>query len=103
MSANLPHDFVERVSGLGKKVRDLQGQLTTITPRRGTAVLVAGSATVALPSVTANTHVHLTIQSPGGTLGVPHVFSRVAGTSFTIHSSSATDTSTVAWSAVEPQ
>lgn len=103
MSVNLPRDFIERVNRLSTKVRDIQGQLAATTPRRGTAVLAAGTVTVALPSVTANTHVHLTIQAPGGTLGVPHVFSRTPGTGFTIHSSSATDTSTVAWSAVEPQ
>lgn len=103
MSVNLPKDFVDFVTRLGKKVRDLEGLVTVTTPRRGTVALVAGAATVALPSVTANTQFQLTIQAPGGTIGVPHVFSRVVGTSFTIHSSSATDTSTVGWAAVEPQ
>lgn len=103
MGANLPTDFVDLVKRLGAKVRDMQGQLALVTARRGTVVLSAGAATVALPSVTAATHIHLTIQAPGGTVGAVYVFSRTAGTSFTIHSTSGTDTSTVAWSAVEPQ
>lgn len=103
MPPNLPANSETSREQLLKKVRDLEGQFSAVTPRRGTATLAAGAATVALASVTANTHIMITIQAPGGTLGIPHVFSRIAGTSFTIHSSSGADTSTVAWSAVEPQ
>lgn len=103
MAVNLPANFVSAVEKVIKDVRDLKGQSAVTTPRRGLVTLVAGSATVSLPSTTANTHVHLTIQAAGGTVGVPFVFSKTAGTGFTIHSSSGADTSTVAWSAVEPQ
>lgn len=103
MPANLPGNFQTILDRMRDRLAELRGQITVITPRRGTVVLSAGAATVALPSVTAATHIHLTIQAPGGALGVPHVFSRTVGTSFTIHSSSGTDTSTVAWAAVEPQ
>lgn len=103
MTPNLPHDFLVVVRRLRDKVAVLEGRVTQTTPRRGTAVLVAGTVTVALPSVTAATHILLTIQTPGGTVGAVYVSARTAGTSFVITSTSATDTSTVAWAAVEPQ
>ncbi|WP_424891793.1 hypothetical protein [Streptomyces sp. XH2] len=68
----------------------------------GTATLVAGAATVATTKVTANSRVFLTSQVDGGTPGWLRVSARSAGTSFTVTSSSNTDTSTVAWIIVEP-
>lgn len=68
----------------------------------GVATLVAGAVTVANTSVTANSRIFYNIQSPGGTPGFLHISARVAGTSFTITSSSGTDTSVVAWTIVEP-
>lgn len=103
MAANLPRNLETLIERLIGRVRDLDGYVSSQTPRTGTVALVAGAATVTLPSTTARTLIQLTIQAPGGTVGTPHVFSRVAGTSFTIHSSSGTDTSTVGWSAVEPR
>lgn len=70
--------------------------------RMGTAVLAAGTATVANTSVTASTRIALTSQADGGAPGFLRVSTRTAGTSFTITSSSATDTSTVMWLMVEP-
>jgi hypothetical protein len=70
--------------------------------RMGTATLVAGSAVVANTSVTANTRILLTSQADGGTPGWLRVSARTAGTSFTITSSSASDTSTVAYFLLEP-
>ncbi|MCX4750890.1 glycosyl hydrolase family 28-related protein [Kitasatospora sp. NBC_01287] len=70
--------------------------------RSGTATLAAGTVTVSNTSVTANTRIQLTIQSPGGTVGAPYVNARTASTSFTIKSTSASDTSVVAWLLVEP-
>lgn len=72
--------------------------------RQGVATLVAGAATVANTSVTANTRIQLTAQSLG-TVTAPKplaVTARVAGTSFTITSGDATDTSVVAWFMTEP-
>jgi hypothetical protein len=63
----------------------------------GTAALALGTVTVAAPQVTANSVILLTVQSLGGTLGLPYVSSRTPGTGFTITSLSALDTSTVAW------
>ena len=68
--------------------------------RCGTATLVAGTITVANTSVTANTRVMCTVQAPGGTQGFIST-SKVNATSFTITSTSATETSVVAWELVE--
>lgn len=70
--------------------------------KQGTATLVAGSVTVANTSVTANSRIFVTSQADGGTPGFLRVSARVAGTSFTITSSSGTDTSTVAYFITEP-
>lgn len=70
--------------------------------KQGTAVLVAGSSVVANTSVTASSRIFLTSNADGGTPGWLRVSARTAGTSFTITSSSATDTSTVAWEIFEP-
>lgn len=70
--------------------------------KQGTAVLVGGAATVANTAVTANSRIFLTSQADGGTPGFLRVSARVAGTSFTITSSSGTDTSTVAYEIFEP-
>ncbi|MDX3455033.1 glycosyl hydrolase family 28-related protein [Streptomyces sp. ME02-8801-2C] len=69
--------------------------------RMGVATLVGGTVTVANTSVTATTRVATFRQAAGGTLG--HLSTtKVAATSFTITSSSASDTSTVAWVLYEP-
>ena len=70
--------------------------------KQGTATLVAGAATVANTAVTANSRIFLTSQADGGTPGFLRVSARTAGTSFTITSSSNTDTSTVAYEIFEP-
>lgn len=69
--------------------------------RAGAATLVAGAVTVGNTSVTTGTLIFLTRSVTGGTLG--HLsYTISAGTSFTINSSSATDTSTVNWLLIEP-
>jgi hypothetical protein len=70
--------------------------------KMGTVALVAGSAVVANTSVTATSRIFLTSQADGGAPGWLRVSARTAGTSFTITSSSATDTSTVAYMIVDP-
>jgi hypothetical protein len=67
----------------------------------GTATLVGGTVTVANTSVTANSRIFLTSNTDGGTPGWLRVSAKTVGTSFVITSSSATDTSTVAWQIVE--
>lgn len=68
----------------------------------GSVTLVGGSAVVATTAVTASSRIQLTGNVDGGTPGWLRVSTRTAGTSFTITSSSGTDTSTVAWLLVEP-
>ena len=70
--------------------------------KQGVATLVAGTVTVANTAVTANSRILLTTQTPGGTAGFLVVSARVAGTSFTILSSNAADTSVVAYEIFEP-
>ncbi|MET9304999.1 glycosyl hydrolase family 28-related protein [Streptomyces cellulosae] len=69
--------------------------------RMGVATLAAGTVTVANTSVTADSRVVVVRQEAGGTLGHLSV-TKTAGASFTVDSSSATDTSTVAWVLLEP-
>jgi hypothetical protein len=70
--------------------------------RQGLAVLVGGTVTVANTSVTANSRILVTSNVDGGTPGWLRVSARVNATSFTITSSSGTDTSSVAWEIFEP-
>jgi hypothetical protein len=69
---------------------------------QGAVALVGGSKVVANTSVTANSRIQLTSQVDGGTPGWLRVSARTPGTSFTITSSSGTDTSTVAYQIFEP-
>lgn len=68
----------------------------------GAVALVAGVATVNTTQVTANSRIFLQSQVDGGTPGWLRVSARTVSTSFTITSSSNTDTSTVAWWLAEP-
>ena len=71
--------------------------------KQGVATLVAGTATVANTSVTATSRIFITVQSLG-TVTSPKalaVTARTVGTSFTITSEDATDTSTVAYEIFE--
>ncbi len=75
---------------------------TGTNARAGVSTLVGGTVTVANTSVTANTVVMTQRKTTGGTLG--HLTYTVsAATSFTITSSSGTDTSTVNWELVEQE
>ena len=67
-----------------------------------TGAMTAGAITVSTTAVTATSRIFLTAQTTGGTAGALRVSARTAGTSFTITSTSGSDTSTVAWFIVEP-
>lgn len=69
--------------------------------KQGVATLVAGTVTVSNTSVTANSRIFLTSNVDGGTPGWLRVSAKTVGTSFVITSSSASDTSTVAWLILE--
>ena len=71
--------------------------------KQGTATLNGTTAVVVSnTSVTASSRIFLTINTPGGTPGSPYVSARTAGTSFSIKSTGASDTSTVAYEIFEP-
>jgi hypothetical protein len=89
-------DFSLRVAGKGLKIKE------GTNAKMGVATLVAGAATVNTTAVTSTSRIQLTGNADGGTPGWLRVSARTAGTSFTITSSSATDTSTVAWLIIEP-
>ena len=67
----------------------------------GTNANAAGTYIVKTSSVTANSRIFLTTQTPTNP-GQLYVSARTAGTSFTISSTSGTDASVVAWLIVEP-
>jgi len=87
-----------RLATLGKGLRVAEGT----NAKQGTAVLIAGTVVVANTSVTASSRILLTSQVDGGAPGFLRVSARTAGTSFTILSSSGTDTSTVGYFILEP-
>lgn len=71
------------------------------TAKQGRATLVAGTVTIPNTGVNANSKIIYARALAGGTLG--HLSTtRVNGTSFTILSSSASDTSVVEWEIFEP-
>lgn len=90
-------DFDITTVGRGLQVAEgTNARMGTATLNGTTGVVIANT------TITASTRIFLTTNAASGTLGCPVVASRVAGTSFTIKSTVAGDTSTVAWFLVEP-
>jgi hypothetical protein len=90
-------DFAIAVAGKGLRVKEgTNAKMGTATLNGTTNVVVSTTA------VTANSRIFLTTQASSATYGAPVAVTRVAGTSFTIKSTTAADTSTVAWMLVEP-
>jgi hypothetical protein len=87
-----------RIASIGRGLEIAEGS----NAKMGLATLVAGTVTVSTTAVAANSRIFLTAQSTGGTAGALRISARSAGTSFTITSTSGTDTSTVAWHIVGP-
>lgn len=87
-----------KIESPGRGIRIKEGS----GAKMGINALVAGTVTVANTSVTAASRIFLTNNNLGGTAGFLRISARTAGTSFTILSSSATDTSTIAWHIIEP-
>jgi hypothetical protein len=70
--------------------------------RHGSATLVGGTVTVSDSTVTASSRIFAERQATGGTPGSLGITARSNGVSFTITSTSGTDTSTVVWLLIEP-
>lgn len=92
----LTADFAVKSIGRGLQVA------TGANAKMGTAVLVAGTVTVANTSVTASSLIIHWRQVAGGALGQLSIGVITAGVSFVINSSSATDTSTIGYLIMEP-
>jgi hypothetical protein len=86
------------VTGTGLKVAE------GLNSKQGTVTLSGGSAVVTNSSVTASSRIFMTAQSSGapGTCGALFIVGKVAGSSFTIGSTGANDSSTVAYEIFEP-
>lgn len=70
---------------------------------QGSVSLVNGTASIPTTAVTMSSRIYLTTQFGSGThVGFNYVYSRAAGSGFTIRSSDLQDTSLVAWLLVEP-
>lgn len=91
-----PLDAPELAKTAGLKVSE------AANGKMGVATLVGGTKVVSNTAITATSRIILTTNAPGGTPGWLQVSARTAGTSFTILSSSGTDTSVVAYLIVEP-
>lgn len=93
---NPGHSFAVALVTAGLRVKEGSNA------RMGTATLVAGTVTVNTTAVTANSRIFLTAQTSGAAPGALRISARTAGTSFTITSTNAGDTSAVAWVIIEP-
>lgn len=88
-------DVIIGLAGKGLRVKE------GTNAKMGVATLVAGTVTVSNTSVTATSRIFIQRRVAGGTLG-NITYTKSAGVSFTINSSSGTDTSTVDWFILEP-
>lgn len=98
--AGNPWDFFNAFVGqVDQNARETDSRLLTLEEPlpTGTAVLVGGTKVVNYPSIRNDSIIILSRQIGGGTLGHLSVSARVEGQTFTILSSSATDTSTIAY------
>lgn len=96
-SLNVNGDIKSTVVGKGLQIKG-----GSALARAGNAQLGAsGSVTVANTTVTANTVIILTRKSSGGTIGMAVTYTVTAGTSFSINSDSALDTSTYSFLLIE--
>jgi hypothetical protein len=87
-----------KLTSVGNKFLIAEGSNASM----GVATLVAGTVTVNNTLVTGNSRIILQGQNSSGTHGELTISARSVGTSFTITSSSATDTRAVAWLLIEP-
>lgn len=87
------------LGGTNQFVVDKDGKITLSTGSNkstGSATLVAGTVTVNNTLVTANSKIFFSVTTAGGTRGF-WSYTKVAATSFTVTSDSATETSTFDW------
>lgn len=96
-SLTVAGNIISSAVGKGFQVKEgSNAKMGTATLNGTTAVVVSNT------SVTATSRIFVTTNASGGTVGVPYVDTRSAGTSFSLKSTNAADTSTVAWVIFEP-
>jgi hypothetical protein len=83
----------------GLTVGPVGSAITSI--RKGRATLAAGSVVVADTATALTTIIQVSRYTVGGTPGNLNTATRTAGTSFTINSSSGTETSVIDWVAID--
>lgn len=106
LSGNYPNPVVSKASGNFSASGSVNSSVgfsikEAANGKQGVATLVAGTVTVSNHSITAVSRIFLTAQD-NNTVGALRVSGRIAGTSFTITSSSNTDTGVVAYEIFEP-
>jgi hypothetical protein len=74
--------------------------MASLVAKTGTAVLVAGTVTIADAAITANSIIRLSSKTLGGTPGALFVSAKTAATNFVVTSTNAADTSTVQYDIV---
>lgn len=89
-----------KLSTIGNGIYIKEGSNATM----GTGTLSAGTLVVSNTKVTANSRIFLTDEGGGilANIGALYISARSAGTSFTVSSSNALDTSTFSWIIIEP-
>ncbi len=87
-----------RLDTIGNKVIIKEGSNASL----GVATMTAGVVTVSNTVVTNSSRIFLTPQNTSGTAGSVFVSARVANSTFTIASTSTSDTRQVAWQIIEP-
>lgn len=95
-------DVIGRVTATQGATLGSNGRAMRILDYGNAQLGAGGTVTVAETDVTNSGRIILTSNFDGGTPGWLRVSARVVNTSFTITSSSATDTSTVSWILIEP-
>lgn len=96
MLAATDNNFVIRTAGSELQVKE------GANAKMGTGTLSGGTVTISNFSVTSTSRIFLTTYIAGGTIGSLYVSAKIAGTSFSVTSTSGTDSSTFNYLIVEP-
>lgn len=84
-----------------KNLQSVMPDILAVAGVRGTVTLAAGTATVNNPKITATSLILYSVQTAGGTQGFLRISAHTAG-SFTITSTSGSETSKIGYLVIEP-
>ena len=91
-------ELLKTYDPLDKAINEVIGKIAPVAT--GTATLVGGTIAVADTNITANSVIRVANKTIGGTAGAPFISARSVGVSFTITSTSGTDTSVIQYDVV---